>query len=76
VQYATAAQSALAGSDFTPRSGTVKFPAGTTSVDVAVVVRGDATPEPDETFGFTLANPSGGAALDRSSATGAVLNDD
>jgi hypothetical protein len=54
----------------------VSVAAGKTSIDVAVPIRGDATPEPDETFTFTLANPTGGPALGRSVAIGTILNDD
>ena len=76
VDYSTASQTATAGVDLTPTSGTAKIAAGKTSIDVAVPIRGDATPEPDETFTFTLANPTGGAALGRSVAIGTILNDD
>jgi chitinase len=74
--YATASQTAMAGSDFTTKSGIGTIGAGQSSVDIAVVLRGDATPEPDETFTFTLTGPSGGAVLGRASATGTILNDD
>jgi glucose/arabinose dehydrogenase len=76
VDYSTASQTAIAGSDFNPTSGTAKIAAGKAGVTVAVPIRGDATPEPDETFTFTLSNPTGGAALGRSVAIGTILNDD
>jgi glucose/arabinose dehydrogenase len=76
VSYATASQTATAGVDFTARTGTVKIAAGKQSVDLPIVVRGDALPEPDETFTLHISAPTGGAVLGRASATGTILNDD
>lgn len=58
VQYAT--QTGTAGSaDFTARSGTLTFSAGTTSRSVAVALTDDDLTEPNETFSLVLSNPSG-----------------
>jgi glucose/arabinose dehydrogenase len=76
ISYATAPQTATAGTDYTTKVGIAKIAAGKTGVDVVVTLRGDATPEPDETFTLTLSSPSGGATLGRATATGTILNDD
>ena len=75
VQYATVAGSALAGSDFVTRTGTVTIPAGQTTGLVAVGIVGDTTYRPNEAFSVVLSSPVD-ATL--SSATGVVtiLNDD
>jgi hypothetical protein len=64
VHYATADDSAVAGSDYTAASGTVVIPAGQTGATVTIAVRGDRLPEPDETFAVNL-----------SAATNATIGD-
>jgi hypothetical protein len=54
VNYATADGTATAGSDYVAASGSLSFPAGTTSRTVTVAVNGDPTPEPDEDFFLNL----------------------
>jgi hypothetical protein len=60
VQYATQTGTA-GGADFTARSGTLTFPAGTTTRSVAVALTDDDRTEPNETFTLVLSNPSGAA---------------
>jgi Calx-beta domain len=64
VSYATANQSALAGSDYQAASGTLSFPAGTVTRTVAVNVLGDTAIEPDETFALNLSAPVGATLAD------------
>lgn len=64
VAYSTVNQTATAGSDFNSRSGTVTFPAGTTTVDQSFTVVGDTTDEPDETFLVRASDPMGATLLD------------
>lgn len=61
--------------DLLPAGGTVTIPAGSTSAEIAVPVAGETLPELDETFSVALSDPSG-AAIDRSTATGTIVNDD
>ncbi len=75
VDYATANGNALAGSDYVATSGTVTFPAGTTSQVVTVTVNGDTDAETDESFSLVLANPSGAVIL-QGTAQGTIGNDD
>ena len=75
VNYATADDSAAAGSDYTAKSGVVTFLPGWTSQNVAVVIHGDDAFEPDERFWLNLANPTN-AVLAQAQASGRVLNDD
>ncbi len=58
VAYATADQTAAAGADYDAASGTVNIAAGATSATFDVIVRGDTSDEPDETFLVNLSNPS------------------
>jgi len=75
VRFATADGTAKAGSDYTARSGTLTFPAGTTRREVAVTIKGDATAEADETFTVGLSAPSG-ATLAADKAIGTITDDD
>jgi hypothetical protein len=75
VQYATSNGSAVAGSDYTATSGTVTFPAGSTSQTLNVPVIGDTLDEDDETFVVTLSNPVN-ATIGTAQATGTILDND
>ncbi|MFM8524399.1 MAG: Calx-beta domain-containing protein, partial [Cyanobacteriota bacterium] len=72
--------SSITANDFAGNSfptGTVSFPANSTSQTITINVNGDLQVEPDEAFLITLSNPNG-ANLDpnASSATGTIRNDD
>ncbi|KMO39732.1 5'-nucleotidase [Methylobacterium variabile] len=73
----------FAGAPGLPLTITGTIPAGAASAVVNVTVQGDATPEPNETFGLTLrsatSNQAGVTAAVSTSAgtaTGTILNDD
>ncbi len=74
VDWSSADGTAGAG-DYTARSGTVSFPPGQTSAQLAVPVLGDTMWEPDESFTVTLSGATG-AALADAGATVTVSNDD
>jgi hypothetical protein len=73
--WSTAAGSAIAGTDYTTSSGTVTFPAGTTSQTLTVPVLGDTTPEANETFEVRLAAPANAILVD-GVAVGTILDDE
>ena len=75
VDYATADQTATAGSDYASTSGTLTFAPGDLSRTVTVNVTGDTTFEPDETFVVNLAGAVGAAVPDPQ-AVGTITNDD
>ncbi len=76
VSYATADDTALAGSDYTARSGILTFPAGSTaSQSIAVPVLGDLQDEPSERFATVLSAQTS-ALLERSEGSGLILDDD
>ncbi|GGF69232.1 hypothetical protein GCM10007301_31150 [Azorhizobium oxalatiphilum] len=75
VNYATANGTAIAGSDYTARTGTVTFAPGETSKTITVQVTGDSTVEANETFTLNLSAPSGATIAD-GQATATILNDD
>ena len=75
VSYATADGTAAAGSDYTAANGTASFAPGATSAEVTVAVSGDATPELDDTFTVSLANPVNAVVAD-GTATATIVNDD
>jgi hypothetical protein len=56
IDYSTADGTAVAGADYTAKSGTLVFPAGTTSLTVSVPVTNDVLDEDDETFQVVLSN--------------------
>lgn len=55
--YATQNLNASAGSDYSPRNGTVQIPAGTTQVEIRVPVLADASVEAREQFRLVLSAP-------------------
>jgi probable HAF family extracellular repeat protein len=75
VNFATASGTATAGVDYNHTSGALVFAPGETSKTVVVVVRGDRTGEPDETFSVDLSAPAGGTLAD-AQGTGTIRNDD
>lgn len=75
VRYATANGTATAGSDYTAKSGTLTFAAGTTSKSVSISVTGDTSVEPNETFLVNLSSPSGATIAD-GQGIGTIVNDD
>ena len=75
VDYATADNTAAAGSDYVSKSGTLTFPAGTTTQAISVTVNGDAVYESNETFYVNLSNASGGAIID-GQGIGTITNDE
>ena len=75
VDWSTADATATAGADYTAASGTLDFPAGATTKQLAVDVHGDTAVEPDETFSVVLSSPTGGT-LGPSTGTGTIVDDD
>jgi parallel beta-helix repeat protein len=75
VRYATADGSAVAGSDYTTRSGTLSIPAGQTTVSVGIPIIGDLVVEPDESFFVDLFDPTH-AVLVTPRAVGRILDND
>ena len=73
VDYATSDGTADAGDDYTAKSGTLSFSAGTTTKTISVAIEDDIENEADETFTVTLSNASG-ADLGTSTATGTIRN--
>src|SRR5205085_11934608 len=62
--YATSNGTAIAGSDYTATSGTLRWADGDTSAKTFnVSVTGDTTYEADETINLTLSSTTGGATL-------------
>lgn len=75
VNAATADGSALAGSDYVAKSGTVTMAPGELSQTFAVPITGDTVHEADETFLLNLTSPINGAITDgQGKAT--IINDD
>ena len=75
VNFATANDSATAGTDYTARSGTITFLPGWTSQNVAVTISGDEGVEADERFWLNLTSPTN-ATLGDTQGAGRILNDD
>ena len=75
MSYATSANTATAGSDYTTTSGTLTIAAGETSGTINVPVTDDTTAESLETFTVTLSNPNN-ATLARSSATVSIVDNE
>ena len=83
VDYATAAGSATAGSDFTDTDDTLTFAPGVRSRAISVPVIPDTADEDDETFTVTLSNPAAAGSgsstptlASPASAQGTIVDDD
>jgi murein DD-endopeptidase MepM/ murein hydrolase activator NlpD len=76
VSYITSNGTAIAGQDYQAANGTLTIPVGQTTGTITILVIGDTEMEPDEIFTLTLFNPTGGAVLGTTSATGTILDDD
>ena len=76
VRWATAADSALAGDDFTAASGTLTFEPGELSATVAVRLVDDTAEEPAETFNVSLDQAQSPAVIGRTTGIGTILPDD
>jgi hypothetical protein len=75
--YATAEGSALAGSDFTPTSGTLQFARSELSKTVSVPIIDDSVNEGDETFRLVLSDVSGASTTGSDlSGTATIADDD
>ncbi len=77
VEYGTSAGSATAPADFTAKTGTLTFAAGTTTLtqSIQVTVKGDKLDEHDETFAVKLSTPTN-ATLDGVGIGVAMIRDD
>jgi hypothetical protein len=75
VAFATADGSAVAGQDYSARSGRITIPAGATSAGVGVALIDDGSDEPDERFELRLSAPSAATLGDAAGAAAIVDND-
>ena len=76
VDFATADGTAIAGSDYTARAGTLTFNPTDTTLTISVPITTDTTFETDETFTVNLSNVSANATVADAQATGTITNDD
>ena len=75
VDYATSDGTALAGSDYTAKSGTLSFAPGETSKTIEVSVTDDSLGEGNEDFKVTLSNASNASTGD-DEATGTITDNE
>ena len=73
--YGTANSTAIAPADYTTTSGTLSFPAGTTSRPISIAIRPDLLDELDETFFVNLLSATNASIADNR-ATGTITDDD
>ena len=71
--YSTVSQTASAGSDFQPQTGTVTFPPGTTSQTISVPVMPNSPGEGTETFGVAITAPQN-VTVTTPQAVGTITN--
>lgn len=77
VDFATAAGTAVAGSDYTSTSGTLSFAADTsTTRTISVPITGDVRVEGSESFTVSLSNPTGTASIGTGIGTGTITDND
>jgi hypothetical protein len=75
VRYATANGTALAGSDYVTKTGTLTFPAGSTTRVLPIAIRGDRLHEPTESFVVNLSTPRRATLADRTGVITITDND-
>jgi hypothetical protein len=75
VVFTTSGGTATAGSDYVEQTGTLTFAVGETSKTVTIVVNGDTTDEPNETFQLVLSGAVN-ATSSQSPGTGTIVDDD
>lgn len=73
--YATTNRTAIGGSDYVVTTGTITFNDGEVLKSVLVPMLDDAVSECNEFYGMTLANPTGGAVLLRTTNTLVMIVD-
>ncbi|WP_316801641.1 Calx-beta domain-containing protein [Pedobacter frigidisoli] len=80
VNYATADGTAIAGADYTAKSGTLTFPAGSAAgatITFTVDITDDNIAEPSETFTATLSGITGGVVvISNATATATIVDND
>ncbi|WP_231582729.1 Calx-beta domain-containing protein [Pedobacter sp. BMA] len=80
VSYATADGTAIAGADYTSKSGTLTFPAGSAAgatMTFTVDITDDNIAEPSETFTATLSGITGGVVvISNATATATIVDND
>ncbi|MEH1968785.1 beta strand repeat-containing protein [Nostoc sp.] len=75
VAYNTSNNTAIAGVDYTPITGSLTFNPGVTTQTITVPILNDFVAESTESFFVNLTNPSNASILDNK-ATGTITNDD
>jgi uncharacterized delta-60 repeat protein/uncharacterized repeat protein (TIGR01451 family) len=77
VQYATVTGgSAVAGSDYTTRSGTLTFANGQTNRTFTIPITDDSNVEPDKTINVRLSGVTGGATIGLTNAVVTIVDND
>jgi hypothetical protein len=76
IDYATADGTAVAGTDYTARSGTITFLPGKTSRAILISMTGNTSANGNRTLFVNLTNVTGGAQVAKSQGTGTILDDD
>jgi Calx-beta domain-containing protein len=77
LHFATVDGSAIAGSDYSAKSGNFTIPKNTLSVPLpGIAVNGDTVPEADETFFVQLTNVSTNVRVADGTGRGTIVNDD
>ena len=75
VAYSTVAGTATAGTDFTPKTGTLTFLAGESTKTISIPILQDTVNEADENYTVQLASPTG-ATIATATGTGTITDDD
>jgi hypothetical protein len=76
VNYSTADNSALAGSDYLAAAGQIVFAPGQTSQTIAVAAQGDVVPELDKAFFVNVSTTHSYAAVSSGQGIGTILDDE
>jgi hypothetical protein len=76
ISFATADNTATAGSDYVATAGTISFGSGVNTATIPVTINGDSTPESDETFFVNLSGATNGGTISDAQGQGTIVDDD
>ena len=74
VNFATSNGSAEAGKDYTPITGIITIPSGSSTAQIRVPIKDDYYYEKSETFNVTLTNPTGNVNIVKPVGVGTILD--
>lgn len=74
IGYNTVAGTAVENTDYIPATGMLSIPAGQTTGDISIAIKGDSTRKSNSDFNVHLSNPQN-CSITKADATGTIVNE-